>query len=1421
MLGHSKSSFTNTASRRRSRRGLRVEYLEKRRLLAVLTVDTDTDLVDGSDGLTSLREAVVMANELPGADEIVFDFGHDGPTVIRLKQGELTISESLRIDATGLSSGLMIDAAGNDLTPTEKDGQGSRIFSINDGDPFADSRVTIRGLTLTGGDVHDDGGAIHSREILSIEFTSIVGNSSGSDGGGIWASNVIVNSSTIANNSAKAYGGGIQADEANVNFTTIAGNSARSGGGISATIALVESSTITDNHAEFWGGGIRTRGTRGEATVNNSTISNNSVRGSDEGAGIYSGGNLTVNSSTVSANTADRNDSGSVYSYGNLKIASSTSDTMVGSDNGSVEVSDSTIAGISAHVDATVSSSTIVGSPRFGIEAGRDVFVHLTSISGSTWSAIESKRDVTVTSSTISENGRGISARNDIAVHQSTIHDNSGTGVKGQNVTVTSSTISGNTSNCLYCSAGAGISATNVTVRHSTITGNSDEGPRTGVWIPNPLRVGGISSVDGTITNSIVAGNWGNLSPSDVFRVPDIQFSLIGDLRIHEFPFLHQGTSLAEAPVGSPDANGNLVGGPIHGTIDPRLGPLADNGGSTWTHALLPDSPAIDSGNPQSVAGTYGVPLYDQRGESFAMSVDGNQDGVSRIDVGAHERQSLAATIVDVPSLSVNPVDELTIQFSEPVHSFDIGHLRLSLNGGPNLLTGSETLSTSDNQTFLLSGLADRTRHSGYYTVMLDSSLESQLVSVQGRPLDAGAKIGWAMGRSESPLTVNTFVDEADGRIDDGDVSLRDAISAAAPGETIGFDASLSGAVIQLTLGELLIDRSVTIDATILADQVEISAQGNDPTPAENDGRGSRVITIDDHNLFTDSPVTIRGLRLTGGDVAANGGAIRSQETLFLEFSTVSQNFAISDGGGIAAKRDVTVSSSTISRNGSGQSGAIRASGDVTLHSSRLTENTATVNGGMSAVGDVTVDSTTISENTGLCSNCQFGSGPAIQTEGNVTIHSSKILSNEVDGSSTISGNLVTVDSSNISLNSGTGISGKQITVESSTVTENAGNGINGRGVVSVSFSTISANGRDGVSGGTVAVISSTISDNRASGIFAYREIAVHSSTISSNENSGIIMPSNRTEGIVEVFSSTISGNIGEAGGGIHTPGVVRVHSSTISGNSATTAGAIRAEDVTVQFSTVTGNSATSVDGILGRRGEIFHSIVANGGDDADVRFTAARNPMSLRYSIIGNNRGTDLLESPTGVSDADGNQIGGLVHGIIDPRLGPLMDNGGPTFTHALLPGSPAINMGDAAAVANSGDVPQFDQRDAPHSRIVDGRIDMGAFERGIDGDTNGDGKVDFADFLVLAANFGTGQRWSEGNFDGSEDGTQFADFVALSANFGREEPSSGDHSNARRAAATKSAMILDLNADHSRRQTELVDDLLASELHEWLSES
>ena len=157
-------------------------------------------------------------------------------------------------------------------------------------------------------------------------------------------------------------------------------------------------------------------------------------------------------------------------------------------------------------------------------------------------------------------------------------NSNGGGGINADFVTLINSTVSGNVS---YTNGG-GISAIAVTIRYSTVTDNhSTSGSGGGISINN-------FSFASEITSSIIAGNLAggsnpDLRPGSVTLM--VLNSPIGD---------NSGTSLAEAQ--TPDANGNLIGSATGGgVIDPQLGPLADNGGPTMTHALLPGSPAIDA----------------------------------------------------------------------------------------------------------------------------------------------------------------------------------------------------------------------------------------------------------------------------------------------------------------------------------------------------------------------------------------------------------------------------------------------------------------------------------------------------------------------------------------------------------------------------------------------------------------------------------------------------------------------------------------------------------------------------------------------------------------------------------------------------------------------------------------------------------
>jgi CSLREA domain-containing protein len=244
-------------------------------------------------------------------------------------------------------------------------------------------------------------------------------------------------------------------------------------------------------------------------------------------------------------------------------------------------------------------------------------------------------------------------------------------------------------------------------------------------------------------------------------------------------------------------------------------------------------------------------------------------------------------------------------------------------------------------------------------------------------------------------------------------------------------------------------------------------------------------------------------------------------------------------------------------------------------------------------------------------------------------------------------------------------------TVSNSTISDNSsvavGDGgiYNNSGTATVSNSTISGSSIVNAGGGTLEVSNSTISGSPGSGI----------SNIGGSGRSTL-----------EVSNSTISGNGNSApfgGGGIYNQfGTATVSNSTISGNSAGEGGGIYNDlnsTVTVSNSTISDNSASNGGGInnkvvlasVGPSAMFKNTIVAgnHGGEfDSDVQGTFN----SQGHNLIG--------QSGCGVGFCFTNEdIVGTFANPIDPMLGPLANNGGPTMTHALLEGSPAIDKGVA----------------------------------------------------------------------------------------------------------------------------------------------
>ena len=243
------------------------------------------------------------------------------------------------------------------------------------------------------------------------------------------------------------------------------------------------------------------------------------------------------------------------------------------------------------------------------------------------------------------------------------------------------------------------------------------------------------------------------------------------------------------------------------------------------------------------------------------------------------------------------------------------------------------------------------------------------------------------------------------------------------------------------------------------------------------------------------------------------------------------------------------------------------------------------------------------------------------------------------------------------------------------------GGGIYNRGILTINNGTISNNTTTGYNGSGGGIVNNMY--NPGSGI-----LTLNNSTVSGNSEGGI-----NNGNIATLNNSTISGNsaIG-SGGGISTSGELTINNSTIVNNS------------------ISGGSGGGGGGIYHYSGNlsIQNSIVAN--NSSWLGPDCSSNPNgpgviinSKGYNLVGNN-------SYCNINSTTGDQIGTNTNRI-NPHLAPLQDNGGPTFTHALMAGSPAIDTGNPAVPGSGGNAClAADQRGV--ARPVSTRCDPGAYE-------------------------------------------------------------------------------------------------------------
>lgn len=353
--------------------------------------------------------------------------------------------------------------------------------------------------------------------------------------------------------------------------------------------------------------------------------------------------------------------------------------------------------------------------------------------------------------------------------------------------------------------------------------------------------------------------------------------------------------------------------------------------------------------------------------------------------------------------------------------------------------------------------------------------------------------------------------------------------------------------------------------------------------------------------------------------------------------------------------------------------------GILTLTDCTVSANLGEPGGGILNFAGLTLQRSTVAN---------VGAGIVNRTDGTLTLRRSHVEHNSGAGIINTGGDVVLVRSS-VTDNSAGGISSSfgRVTLTESSVADNTGSGISaGNARLTITNSGIARNSTAFDGGGIqssqsqVLIVGSTIVSNSARGMGG----GIFNDTRD---------PTGRVGSLIILTNSTLSRNVADSGGGVFntsrrgSANVALIH-STVTLNSARVAGGgLRG-----------GDSEGGLDAnVLGLR----NSLVAQNTAPAGPDILASQSDLGVifaSFSLIGNGSGSSLTDGE------NGNQVGSA-SAPIDPRLGPLALNGGPTRTHALLAGSPAINA------ASSDDCTATDQRGV--SRPQGPACDIGSYER------------------------------------------------------------------------------------------------------------
>ena len=485
---------------------------------------------------------------------------------------------------------------------------------------------------------------------------------------------------TLSHGEASAGGGIYNTGEVTVTQSMITHNASNGGGGIFSTGTLfVEQSTFTNNTASGYGGAINAEGT---LLIEQSTFTNNTASG--YGGAINAEGILSVNQSSFNNNVSVLPGGAIFNSHGPLTVTKSSFNANQAFKGGGIAIQHD--PGVQTLISDASFTDNIADEYGGGIHtlSESNIFVQRSTFSANT--AIV---------------GGGIAnEQGSLFIERSTFNTNNawfdgGAVANADALIITQSTISANVAD----RNGGGVY--NAPYAHGIIVQST--------LSMNTAHEGGgifLTRVPITVSHTIIANNTA-VTGTDIFiydinKVGAGNYNLIGSNETIESYF----------PVGLPNADNNYVGS-SDVPLDPQLGPLADNGGSSLTHLPLAGSPAINAGPTVSRFTT------DQRG--FARIYDNN------VDLGAVEAHALRLLSLSNPTVTEGNSAIFTVTLNTP-SSFTVTTDYSTSNGSAQAhedytpLSGTLTLAPGSTQATLLISTTDDLLHESNETFSLTLS---------------------------------------------------------------------------------------------------------------------------------------------------------------------------------------------------------------------------------------------------------------------------------------------------------------------------------------------------------------------------------------------------------------------------------------------------------------------------------------------------------------------------------------------------------------------------------------------------------------------------------------------------------------------------------------------------------------------------